>query len=399
MKWSAPLRSPGKAGMWLFDRLVQWRTNTRIHTLEQQLAAKPTPVLYLQLADAHTDAGNQSKAAQVLRLGAARHPNAPEIVRRQAEAEKFERELEKKRLVERIQTHPNPILYARLAELYKADGETGKTIDICQRGIKAFPKYGGTYLVLGQIYSDKKQWPEAVTHLEKSAALDKYNYLALKLLSAVYLELGRPADAAQRLEDILFFAPGDEVIMGLLKKAKDAIEEQMPKSSLSVPDVAANRYQAGRTVPRTGRSGTPNVARASGINRISGLHNSTGAMPRPAKDQIYANGLAALRAVAGVEGAVLVDQYGLVVAADLAPGIDEGLAGAMITNVYRLASNNAVKLGVGQFEEGMIEGRDGNVHIVQFDDMILTVFTKADVKLGLVEKSIRDFAAVAIQRK
>ncbi len=35
------------------------------------------------------------------------------------------------------------------------------------------------------------------------------------------MELNRPADAAQRLEDILYFAPGDEAILELLKKAKE----------------------------------------------------------------------------------------------------------------------------------------------------------------------------------
>ena len=139
------------------------------------MQGRPTPTLYLQLADAHKEAGNSQKAAQVLKLGAARFPSAPEIIRRQAEAEKVERENEKKRLIEKIQTHPNPILYARLAELFKADNELEKCIDTCQKGIRAFPKYGGTYLVLGQIYVEKKQWQEAVAQLEKSVELDKYN--------------------------------------------------------------------------------------------------------------------------------------------------------------------------------------------------------------------------------
>src|SRR4051794_17467162 len=176
--------------MGLLSFFSQLRTTSRIKSLETQLQGRPTPVLYLQLADAHKEAGNSQKAAQVLKLGAARFPTAPEIVRRQAEAEKYEREMEKKRLVDKIQTHPNPILYARLAELYKADDEMTRTIDTCQRGIKAFPKYGGTYLVLGQIYSEKKQWIEASMQLEKSVALDKYNYLALKLLAQIYMELG-----------------------------------------------------------------------------------------------------------------------------------------------------------------------------------------------------------------
>lgn len=390
--------------MGLFDRFVQWRTNSRIHALEQSLTTRPTPMLYLQLADAHK-MGNQSKSAQVLKLGAARFPTAPEIVRRQAEAEKIEREMEKKRIVDKIQSHPNPILYARLAELYKADDEMNKTIDTCQRGIKAFPKYGGTYLVLGQIYAEKRQWPEAMQQLEKSVALDKYNYLALKLLAQVYLEIGRPEDAAQRLEDILYFAPGDESIIELIRKARDSADALNPNKSVSMADATAKGKAAASAaqpvqVPRVGSKNLTGIAAAS-LARSSAIAatKSTVQKAPSTKDQLYAKGLADLRAVTGVLGAILVDQYGLIVASDLDGTIDEGLAGAMITNVYRTASNNAVKLGVGQFEEGFIEGADGNIHVVQFDDMILTVFAKPEVKAGLLEKSIRDFAAVVFQKK
>ncbi|HYG73766.1 MAG TPA: tetratricopeptide repeat protein [Planctomycetota bacterium] len=357
--------------MGLLGFLSQWRTNAKIGSLEKALQGRPTPQLYLQLADAHKEAGNSSKAAQVLKLGAARFPSAPEIIRRQAEAEKIEREAEKKRLIEKIQSHPNPILYARLAELYKADNEIDKTIDICQKGVKAFPKYGGTYLVLGQIYVEKKQWQQASGELEKSVELDKYNYLALKLLAQVYMELGRPADAAQRLEDILYFAPGDEAILELLKKAKE---------------------QAGQPVETKPRE----EARASkGNTRILKLAEKKPAQNQ--RDKALNDGVVSLRQVPGVTGAILVDQYGLVVAADLDSSLDEGLAGALITNIYRTTSANSVKLNVGAFEEGLVEGDNGNIHIVQVDEMILAVFAKADVKMGMLEKSIRDFAGAVVQ--
>jgi predicted regulator of Ras-like GTPase activity (Roadblock/LC7/MglB family) len=101
------------------------------------------------------------------------------------------------------------------------------------------------------------------------------------------------------------------------------------------------------------------------------------------------DGVASLRAVAGVNGAILVDQYGLVVAAALDESLDEGLAGALITNIYRTTSGNSVKLTVGQFEEGLIEGESGNIHIVQIEEMILAVFAQSGVKMGMLEKSIR----------
>ena len=353
------------------------------------MQGRPTPGLYLQLADAHKEAGNSQKAAQVLKLGAARFPSAPEIIRRQAEAEKIERENEKKRLIEKIQTQPNPILYARLAELFKADNELEKTIDTCQKGIRAFPKYGGTYLVLGQIYVEKKQWQEAVAQLEKSVELDKYNYLALKLLAQVYMELTRPADAAQRLEDILYFAPGDEAILELLKKAKEKAGQpfETRKASMSGTHAATSASKSGE------QSGVRKTIR---IGKLQNQQRGGGTSER---DKALNDGVIALRTVAGVTGAILVDQYGLVVAADLDSSIDEGLAGALITNVYRTASGNAVKLNVGTFEEGLIEGDKGNIHIVQLDEMILAVFAKSDVKMGLLEKSIRDFASNLMQQK
>ncbi|MBI3828909.1 MAG: roadblock/LC7 domain-containing protein [Planctomycetes bacterium] len=332
-----------------------------------------------------------AKAAQVLKLGVSRFPSAPEISRRQAEAEKVERESEKKRLTDKIQTHPNPILYARLAELYKADNEIEKTIQICQAGIKAFPKYGGTYLVLGQIYIEKQKWDEALSQLEKSVELDKYNYMALKLLAQVYMQANRPADAARKFEDILYFAPGDEAILELLKKAREAagVPATAPDSTAIAREAAIS---GGRKAVDPGVSGGRKTIM---LGRLADQQAGTATSMR---DKTLNDGILALRGVEGVNGAILVDQFGLVVAANLDASIDEGLAGALITNVYRTASSNAVKLNVGQFEEGIIEGETGNVHIVQFGDMILAVFAQTNVKMGLLEKTIRDFS-MAVQER
>ncbi|MFH0939811.1 MAG: tetratricopeptide repeat protein, partial [Planctomycetota bacterium] len=356
---------------------THWRTNSKIKSLEEALQVRPTPALYLQLADVYQKTSNSKKSALILKSGVARFPNVPEIIRRQAEAEKIERKNEKKHLIEKMQTYPNPILYARLAELFKADGELERTIDTCRKGIQVFPKYGGTYLVLGQIYTEKKQWQEAAAQLEKSIELDKYNYLALKLLAQVYMELDRPADAAQRLEDILYFAPGDEAILDLLKKSKGKAGQPFTRKNMDM--IAELKLGAHKTIR---------------IGKLAAEQKGTVSSPR---DKQLNDGIATLRAVSDVTGAILVDQYGLVVASDLDASLDEGLAGALITNIYRTASSNATKLNVGQFEEGLIESERGNIHIVRFDGMILAVFARSDVKMGLLEKSIRDFAGLVVQ--
>jgi predicted regulator of Ras-like GTPase activity (Roadblock/LC7/MglB family) len=368
----------------MFEFLRSWRTNSRIRNLEAQLQGHPTPGLYLQLADAYREAENPQKAAQVLKLGAVRFPNSPEISRRQMEAERVEREHEKRRLHDKIQTHPNPILYARLAELYKADNDKERTVQICQAGIKAFPRYGGTYLVLGQVYVEKESWTEAMGYLEKAIELDKYNYMALKLLAQVYLKLGRAGDAVRRLEDILYFAPGDEAILELLKRAREAGGQLKPMDTTVIPrperDVTKIARPVGQLLPRK----TQVLAREG----AAGM-----------RDRALNERFAQLRGVDGVQGGILVDQYGLVVAANLDASLDEGLAGALITNVYRTASGSAVKLGVGAFEEGVIEAETGYVHIVQCGEMILAVFAQPTVKLGLLEQRLRQIAELVLEPK
>jgi predicted regulator of Ras-like GTPase activity (Roadblock/LC7/MglB family) len=351
----------------IFKALQLWWLDSKIKSLEAAFQRQPTPAAVLQLAEAHKVAGNMHRAAQILKLGAARFPRATEIVNRHHEAERIERENEKKRLIEKIQNQPNPILYTRLAELFKIGGELDKTIETCQKGIRAFPKYGGAYLVLGQIYAEKKQWGEAAAKLEKSVELDKYNYLALKMLAQVYAEQGRLADAVKRLEDILYFAPGDEAALELLKKAKAKLALPAAKTMVEMPEVKAQAE--------------PTAQKKNG-------EKETVLLPR---DRQFAKGLAALRNIQDVTGAILLDQYGMVMASGLDAGLDEGLAAALVTNVYRAASGNAVKLGAGQFEEGLIEGERGNVHILLSAEMILAVFAKPDVKLGLLEKGIREF--------
>lgn len=376
--------------MGLFDFISQWRTSSKIKSLEAQLQGRPAPQLYLQLAEAYKEAGNSQKAAQILKLGAARFPSAPEISRRQVEAEKVERDNEKKRLQDKIQNQPNPILYARLAELYKADNDVDRTVQICQSGIKAFPRYGGTYLVLGQVYIEKKHWEEAKTQLEKSVELDKYNYMALKLLAQVYIHLKRPSDSARRLEDILYFAPGDEAILEMLKKAREAAGE--------VPSAAARSGDTTSMPSPAARKGVPTPGAPERKTIMVGrLQDQQAGTAAGARDKALNDGIARLREVEGVNGAILVDQYGLVVAASLDAALDEGLAGALITNVYRSSSGNSAKLGAGVFEEGLIEGESGNVHIAQFGDMILAVFAANNVKMGLLEKNIRDFSMAVIE--
>lgn len=329
---------------------------------------RPAPETFTRLAQMLREEGDIQGAVRVARKGAALHPNHPEVNRISAEMDHLQRELEKERLRQKIQSYPNPILYAKLAELYKADDEVDASVKVCQAGIAKFPNYGGTYLVLGQICVERGDYEGAKVQLEKAADLDRYNYMALKLLAEVYMHLEMPRDAAKRLEDILYFAPGDEAIMQVLQQARAAAGEPTPAKEVAAPARATSPKPAGRR-----------AAFAAAAKELG---------PR---EHALTEATQELREIAGVSGAVLVDAFGLVIASSLDESTDEGLAGALITNVYRTTSESAEKMGVGAFEDGVIEGERGFISIVGFDDWVLAIFCDPTAKQGMIGQAIRHF--------
>lgn len=354
--------------MGFFDKLFG---GDKTKKLEQELSARPTPDIFVKLATLYREAGEDAKSTQLLKRAASMFPTSPEILSMQKDAEKAARESEKRRLHEKIQANANPILYARLAELYKSDGDLNNTIEVARAGIKQFPKYGGCFLVLGQVFYEKKESANARENLEKAVELDKYNYMALKLLAQVYLELNRPADAVKKLEDILYFAPGDEAIKAMLVEAQRVagIGPAKAPSAESAKPAAPSKVPAGKAEAAPRRSASSAL-----------------------KDVDIGAEIQVLKDVPGVMGAMLVDAYGLVIASALDDNMEEELAGALITNIYRAASTNAPYMGVGSFEDGVVEGEDGHIHLMLLGDMTLAVFATSALKLGLLEKKIRTFA-------
>lgn len=376
--------------------LTNFLRSRRKQKLVEELEANPTPSpeAFMELVQLYHEDGDFQAASRTAKRGAELYPESEKMLQSRAEMERVTRDLEKERLRQKIESYPNPILYARLAELYKVDGQIEAAIRVCQAGITRHENYGGTYLVLGQICYESGDFAGARVHLERAAELDKYNYAVLKLLATVYMQIGLPHKAARRLEEILYFAPGDESIMVLLREAREAAGEP--------PGLPALAGEEGATAEIVEEHDEEPVAMVHDVvEEHEGLAGATlqeveeESAPAPVKalprEQEINDAIAAVTDLGGVSGALLVDAYGLVIAAELESEIDEELAGAMMTNIFRTVSRSAEPLGIGMFEEGLIEGERGNIHIRGIEDMILAVFASVHVKMGMLEKTIRDF--------
>jgi len=342
---------------------------------------RPAAAVFARLAEILQAEGDITAASRIAKRGQQLYPHDEKISRASKDMEKVMRELEKERLRQKIESYPNPILYARLAELYKTDGQIDASVKVCQAGIRAFPEYGGTYLLLGQICFDQQDFEGALSYLEKATELDRYNYMALKLLADTYMKLGRYVNAVERLDAILYFAPGDEQVLEALKAAKKAAGIEEPKPQPEPAPAPPTRVREQQAVRVKATAGSDTVAREKRIKAAS------------KKQGAYESALGIFKTLEGVKGVLLVDAFGLVIASHLKDSVDEELAGAMITNIYRSTARSAQQMGLGNFEDGVIEGEEGNIHLISVQDMILAVFASAAVKMGLLEKGIRDFAS------
>lgn len=331
---------------------------------------RPKPDVFYKLIKIYREDGDEQKAMRIAKRGAALYPDAIDITRAQNDLARLERDLEKERLRQKIDSYPNPILYGRLAELYKADGEVERSVKVCEKGIKDFPEYGGTHLVLAQITFDNQDLEAARTHLERAVELDKYSYLGLKLLADCYMRLNLHQEAIEQLKSILEFAPGDEVVLQMLKQCQEVVGEPVTEPRRSAPAPRAASRKAAPTKSTRGKAAKH-------------------------RERVLNDSLESFVGVSGVTGAIVVDPYGLVVASQLPDGQEEDLVGALVTNVYRTTVHSAEQMQIGQFEEGLIEGADANVHIISVHDMILAVFAESSVKMGMLQKAINDFVMAA----
>jgi len=352
--------------------------NREKHQLEEALLASPTPAAFLRLARLYQDEGDLPRARQIAKRGAAKFPDSTEIGSAQEDLVRLDRQAECKRLRERVINYPNPRLYARLAELYRAGGEAQKAQQVAEAGARTYPNNGGLLYVLGELANDAGRAEEACDHLTKATEQDSYNYSALKTLGQVLGKLGRYAEAVATFKKILAFAPHDEKAKELYNQAVEATR------ATAAPTQAMETAEIKAAAEDEEQSSSPSAdTKVLGEEETAQILTEAGDLDAAVSE---------LAGSAGVDGALLVDNYGLAVASALPAGMEENLAAAMVTGLRRSASPACGEMGLGAFEELAVELDSGSLYVYALREMTLAVFAAAGAKAGLLERCVHQFA-------
>ncbi|WP_225763227.1 roadblock/LC7 domain-containing protein [Stenotrophomonas sp. Marseille-Q4652] len=123
------------------------------------------------------------------------------------------------------------------------------------------------------------------------------------------------------------------------------------------------------------------------------------ALPHPQRAQDIRQALEGLNASsADIEASALISIDGLLIDSVMPQGMDEDRIGAMSAALLSLGERTARELGRGRLERVLVQGENGYVIMTAAgEEAVLTVLTKAEVKLGLAFLDIKR-AAQALSR-
>ncbi|MBL8025839.1 MAG: tetratricopeptide repeat protein [Fibrobacteres bacterium] len=96
-----------------------------------------------------------------------------------------------------VSRSPGSPAFARLADVYRSQGQVDKAITLCEDGVRANPIYPTGHLLLGRCYFEMDRIDEALSEFETVIRLDWKNLFALKIMGDIHAQKGERESAAR----------------------------------------------------------------------------------------------------------------------------------------------------------------------------------------------------------
>jgi tetratricopeptide (TPR) repeat protein len=129
----------------------------------------------------------------------------------------------------RLKDNAKSLVFARLADMYLAQGRIDEAISLCNESTKFHPYYVTGHFVLAKAYVAKKDLEKAETSLKKVLSHDQQYLAAHKLLGDILAKTNRDSLALPHYEDILHMDPIEEKAQKALNRLSKDIVKPVPK--------------------------------------------------------------------------------------------------------------------------------------------------------------------------
>ncbi len=147
--------------------------------------------------------------------------------------------------------NPQSLVFSRLADVYRKEGNYSKAVEICINGLQNHPEYVTGRVVLGQCYYEQGNVQAALQEFLTVCSYDRKNHIAIKMLADLYSRQ-KLMDKAGDLYNLLHrMDPGNNSIRQLTKQFLPSGQTDLfailglhlPKSAVNIQSAFQNQQQ------------------------------------------------------------------------------------------------------------------------------------------------------------
>ena len=122
-------------------------------------------------------------------------------------------------LESRYRLQPHSLLFSRLADAYRKNGDTQMAIDLCTSGLEQHPSYATGYLILGRCLLEKEDLAGAIDAFIRVCQLDRSNAVAIKMLADIFVRQENHQKGSDLYHLLLAADPGNQSLAHLASLA------------------------------------------------------------------------------------------------------------------------------------------------------------------------------------
>ncbi|NLD93479.1 MAG: tetratricopeptide repeat protein [Fibrobacter sp.] len=121
-------------------------------------------------------------------------------------------------LMTRFNKNPQSLVFSRLADEYRKDGNYSKAIEVCINGLQNHPSYITGRIVLGMCYTEQGNHQAAIQEFLAAIVLDRKNQGAMKQLADLFNRQGNSQTAGELYHMLSKLDPGNRSLQIISKQ-------------------------------------------------------------------------------------------------------------------------------------------------------------------------------------
>jgi tetratricopeptide (TPR) repeat protein/predicted regulator of Ras-like GTPase activity (Roadblock/LC7/MglB family) len=171
---------------------------------------------------------------------------------------------------DKLRQNPDSLVFVQLADALRKKGQFDEALAACRSGLTRHPNLLSGQLMMGRVFTAKKEHGEAVEVLKRVVQREPNNLTAHALLSQAYMALGRFQEAIGEYQKILSLNPEDAAAQSALQGALDRMRRERSAASAPASGPApVAPVASGAGDAQLGRPGRPPVAMGATVAPVA----------------------------------------------------------------------------------------------------------------------------------